>query len=67
MDPEKIMTGISAEIMTALQAMSQTKEPQEKRLYSETIKNLCDSLEVFISLAMEVAPFGDEDDDSAPF
>ncbi len=62
MDPEKIMNGISKEIMTALKAMEKAKTPEEKLMHSETVKNLCDSLGVFLNLMSEMAPFDDEDD-----
>ncbi len=44
MDTEKIMNGISKEISTALKARGKAKTPEEKLMYSETVKNLCDSL-----------------------
>jgi len=66
MDPEKIMNGISKEIFTALKAMEKAKTPEEKLTYSETVKNLCDSLGVFLNL---ISDFGlyDDDDESIPF
>ncbi|MFW8601156.1 hypothetical protein ACOHYD_06700 [Desulfobacterota bacterium M19] len=48
MDPEKIMTGISKEIDVALKAMGKTKTTEEKVTHSETVKNLCESLGVFL-------------------
>ena len=49
MDPEKIMNGISKEIFTALNAMGKAKTSEEKLMYSETIRNLCNSLGVFLN------------------
>lgn len=66
MDPENIMTGISREIEVALKAMEKAKNPEEKLVYSKTVKNLCESLGVFLSLANDMMPY-DEDDDSIPF
>jgi hypothetical protein len=60
MDPEKIMDGISKEILTALTAMAKAKTPEEKLKQSEIVKNLCDSLGVFLTLISEMAPYGDE-------
>jgi hypothetical protein len=60
MDPEKIMNGISKEIFTALKAMEKAKTPEEKLMHSETVKNLCDSLGVFLNLISEIAPYDDE-------
>jgi len=62
MDPEQIMNGISKEIFTALKAMEKVKTPEEKRMYSETVKNLCDSLGVFLNLLSDIAPYDDEDE-----
>jgi hypothetical protein len=60
MDPEKIMNGISREIFTALQSMEKAKTPEEKLMYSETVKNLCDSLGVFLNLITDMTPYDDE-------
>ena len=63
MDPEKIMTGISKEIDATLKAMGKTKTPEEKLTHSETVKNLCESLGIFLSLMSDMIPY---DDDSEP-
>ncbi|MGX9367236.1 hypothetical protein ACTVJH_14560 [Desulfoplanes sp. PS50] len=65
MDPEKIMTGISREIDVALKAMGKAKTPAEKLTYSETVKNLCESLGVFLNLMSDMAAY--DDDESIPF
>jgi len=67
MDPEKIMNGISKEIFTALKAMAKAKTPEEKLTYSETVKNLCDSLGVFLDLLSNMEPYDDDEDESIPF
>ena len=66
MDPEKIMNGISTEIITALKAMKKAETPEERLMHSETVKNLCDSLGVFVSLIGEMASYGDGDGDDEP-
>jgi hypothetical protein len=66
MDPEKIMNGISKEIFTALKAMEKAKTPEEKLMSSETVKNLCESLGVFLDLISDMAPY-DDDDEPLPF
>jgi hypothetical protein len=66
MDPEKIMNGISKEIFTALKSMEKAKTPEEKLVYSETVKNLCDSLGVFLNLLSDMTPYDDENG-SIPF
>ncbi len=70
MDPEKIMNGISKEISAALKAMAKADSPEEKLRYSEIVKNLCDSLGVFLNLLsdMGACDYDDEEDDkSIPF
>jgi len=66
MDPEKIMEGISKEIFIALKAMVKVKTPEEKLMYSEIVKNLCDSLGVFLNLISGMAPY-DGEDEPIPF
>lgn len=65
MDPEKIMNGISKEIDVTLKAMGKAKTPEEKLAHSETLKNLCESLGVFLNLISDMAPY--DDTDSIPF
>lgn len=60
MDPEKIMNGISNEILATIKIMAKAKTPEEKLMCSKTIKNLCDSLGVFLNLIGEAVPY-DED------
>ncbi len=50
MDPDKIMDGISKEIESAFKAMKKAKDPEEKLIQSKIIKNLCESLGVFLEL-----------------
>jgi hypothetical protein len=66
MDIEKMMNGLSKEITASLQAMGKTKTPEEKLMYSEAIKNLCDSLEVFLNLVGDMEPY-DDDNEPIPF
>jgi len=62
MEPEKIMNGISKEILAALNAMEKVKTPEEKLMHSETVKNLCDSLGVFLDLINDMALYDNEDE-----
>lgn len=59
MDLEKIMTGISNEIDATLKVMGKAKTPEEKLTHSETLKNLCESLGVFLNLVDDMAPYDD--------
>ena len=54
MDPEKIMEDLLNELAITLKAMSKAKTIEEKMQYSEIIKNLCDSLGVFLNLANDM-------------
>jgi len=70
MDPEKIMDGLTKELIAALKAMSKTKDVNEREVHSRIVKNLCESLGVFFDLASEIAPFDfddDSDDEDIPF
>ncbi|MBL1277724.1 MAG: hypothetical protein COB30_016715 [Ectothiorhodospiraceae bacterium] len=68
MDPEKIMTGISKEIEATLKALGKAKTAEEKLMHSETVKNLCESLGVFLNLMSEMVPYDEDvDDKSIPF
>ena len=70
MDPEKIMDGLSKELISALKAMSKAKDLNEKEIHSRIVKNLCESLGVFFDLANEMMPLdfdGDLDKEDLPF
>ena len=54
MDPEKIMEDLFKELTTTLKAMSKAKTIEEKMQYSEIVKNLCDSLGVFLNLVNDM-------------
>ena len=66
MDPEKLMTGISKEIEVTLKAMGKAKTPEEKLVHSEIVKNLCESLGVFLNLMSDIMPY-DDDGELIPF
>lgn len=61
MEPDKIMDGLSKEINLALTAMAKAKDVNEKEAHSRIVKNLCESLGVFLNLASEIMPFDDAD------
>lgn len=54
MNPEKIMDGLSKELESALKALSNAKTIEDKVAYSQIIKNLCESLGVFLNLASDM-------------
>ena len=63
MDPEKIMSGISNEVLISLKNMGKAKTPEEKLTQSKTVKNLCESLGVFLNLMSDMDLYDDDDDD----
>ena len=70
MEPDKLMDGLSKELTVALKAMAKTKDVAEKETYSRIVKNLCESLGVFLNLVSEMMPFDFDDDstdDDLPF
>jgi len=46
--------------------MGKAKTPEEKLTHSETVKNLCESLGVFLNLMSDVMPY-DDDGEPIPF
>jgi len=62
MDPEKIMDGVSKELVTNLKLMAKTNNINEKEVYSRIVKNLCESLGVFFDLANEMMPLDFDED-----
>jgi hypothetical protein len=68
MDPDKIIGGLTKELISELKAMSKVKDVNEKEVHSRIVKNLCDSLGVFFDLASEMMPFDDDSDaEDIPF
>ena len=63
MDPEKIMKDISKELSTALKAMAKSKTIEEKLQHSQIVKNLCESLGVFLGVISDMAPYDFDDED----
>jgi hypothetical protein len=61
MDPEKIMNGLFKELNVALKDMSKSKTVEEKLAHSQVVKNLCESVGVFLDLASDMMPFDDFD------
>ncbi|MDD5758621.1 MAG: hypothetical protein PHI06_06020 [Desulfobulbaceae bacterium] len=53
-EPERLMDGLSSEIMSTLQSMQKAKTLDEKMAYSKIVKNLCKSMSVFLNLANDM-------------
>lgn len=62
MDPEQILEGLSTELNTTLKAMAKTKDVNEKEAYSRILKNLCESMGVFLKLASEMMQYDDDEE-----
>jgi hypothetical protein len=68
MNPEDLMVGISNEIAATLKVMAKARTPEEKLALSATVKNLCESLGVFLDLLSDMVPYDDDDSgDPIPF
>lgn len=63
MDPDRLIEGITDELNAAFKAMAKAKSVEEKVQYSQIIKNLCQSLGIFINAANDMMPFDFEDDE----
>jgi hypothetical protein len=63
MEPEKIMDSMSTQLSEALKSLAKAKTVEEKVAYSQVVKNLSESMGVFLNLAVEdVMGFGFEED-----
>ncbi len=54
MDPEKIMDSLTSELSSAMKGMSKAKTLEDKVAYSKIVKNLTESLGVFLNLATDM-------------
>ena len=62
MDPEKMMDGLSKEVLTSLKNLGKAKTAEEKLVHSKTIRNLCESLGVFLNLMSDMDFLYDDND-----
>lgn len=60
MDPEKIMVGLAKELGKTLKDMGKAKNLEERERYSNIVRNLSESLGVFLGLASDMMDYGDE-------
>ncbi len=63
MNPEKIIEGLFKELDSAIKTMSKTKTAEEKVIHSQIVKNLCESLGVFLNAAQNAMDTDDYDFD----
>jgi hypothetical protein len=60
MGPDRIIEGLFKELEAALKSMAKAKSAEEKAVFSKIVKNLCESLGVFLNMAggmMDVGEF----------
>ena len=69
MEVDRVMDGLMKELGVAIKAMGKAKKMDEKEAYSRIVKNLSESLGVFLDMANEMMMFNDEDpeEDDMPF
>lgn len=53
MEPDKIMEGISTQLSEALKSLAKAKTVEEKLAYSQLVKNLSESLGVFLNFVSD--------------
>ena len=61
MNPEKLMDDLMNELDVGLKAMSKAKTADEKVLHSKIVKNLSESLGVFLNAASNMMESGLDD------
>jgi hypothetical protein len=61
MEVDRVMDGLMKELGVAIKAMGKAKKMDEKEAYSRIVKNLSESLGVFLDVANEMMMFNDED------
>jgi len=54
MNPEKLMSELGEQLEASLKAMSKAKTMEEKVAYSQVVKNLSDSMGVFLNLMTDM-------------
>lgn len=63
MEPEKLMENLSNELAATLKALAKAKTVEEKVQLSIVVKNLSESLGIFLRMISDMMPFEDYEDD----
>ena len=63
MDPEQIMDDLSRELTETLKQMRKAKTAEEQLAYSQVVKNLSESMGVFLRLISDMMGMDFDDDD----
>jgi hypothetical protein len=61
MEPERLMDDISKELSNSLKMLAKAKTVEEKLQYSEVVKNLSESLGVFLNVIADMASYDFDD------
>lgn len=62
-DPDNLLTPMFTEVNRLLVEMKKTKDLEKRKIQSEIVKNLCESLGVFFDTLTNTMAGGIEDDD----
>ena len=63
MDPEQIMDDLSRELTETLKKMRKARTAEEKLAYSQVVKNLSESMGVFLRLVSDMVGMDFDEDD----
>ena len=63
MIPEHLLHELSDQLTATLKAMAKAKSVEEKKQYSEIVKNLSESLGVLLGIIRDLAPYDFDEDD----
>lgn len=63
MDPEKLINALMTELHETLILMTKVKTLEEKKQYSEVVRNLTESIGVFLNLATDMMDMDYDEDD----
>ena len=63
MEVDKVMDGLAKELTAAVKAMAKAKNVDDKEAYSRIVKNLSESLGVFLDLANDMMLYDDYEDE----
>jgi hypothetical protein len=63
MEVDKVMDGLMKELGVAIKAMGKAKKMDEKEAYSRIVKNLSESMGVFLDVVNDMMLYDEDDDD----
>jgi len=63
MEVDRVMDGLMKELGVAIKAMGKAKKMDEKEAYSRIVKNLSESMGVFLDVVNDMMLYDEEEDD----